>query len=588
MEKKRFLLPLLILSSCLVLLSGCADDGTDGDNGAGQVITLSHLASTASQAFDESAAEIVTFDAANQNILTINANSGQVDVFDAATLTALAGADPAQNIDLAAMLVADDKVADAAEVGAANSIAIYGNLAAIAVEATPRTNNGWVVFVNTATLDYVNAVQVGALPDMLIFTYDGNKVVVANEGEPNEGYTIDPEGSISIINVADDSIATVSFSAFNAGGARNSELPTAKMILDGYSATNADNKATVAQSLEPEYIAVSSDSSKAYVTLQENNAVAVIDLVNNRVDKIIGLGFKDHSIPGNEIDASQKDGVNIKNWPVMGIYMPDSIATFSHSGKDYLITANEGDSREDWLNPIANQVSCEAAGYFFFTEDGICVDEFSAKDYYDADNVTLNSGLTSNGGFGEDDELRRLKFSYFTTKLMNGSTNFEKLYAYGARSFSIWDAETGILVFDSGSDFERITAQVYGEDFNNDNGENSGDDRSDNKGPEPEGVTVGVINGHTYAFIGLERMGGIMVYDVSNPYAPGFVQYINNRDVSIDMSEGYTAAVGDLGPEGLTFVPADDSPNGSPLVIVGNEVSGTTTVYLIDVTLLQE
>ena len=587
-KKKLFLLPLLILGGCLVLLSGCADDGDNGEDGAGQVITLSHLASTASQAFDESAAEIVTFDTINRNILTVNANSGQIDVFDAATLTDLDGADPGQSIDLAAMLVADGKVADAALVGAANSIAIYGNLAAIAVEAAPKTDNGWVVFVNTATLAYVNAVQVGALPDMLIFTHDGSKVVVANEGEPNEGYSIDPEGSVSVISVADYSIATVTFTDFNVGGTRYAELPTTRMILDGYSATNAGNKATVAQSLEPEYIAVSDDGTKAYVTLQENNAVAVIDLVDDSVDKIIGLGFKDHSIPGNEMDASQKDGVHIRNWPVMGIYMPDSIATFSHDGKDYLVTANEGDSREDWLNPIADQAGCEAAGYFFFADDGICVDEFSAKDYYAADNVTLDSGLATNGGFGEDNELRRLKFSYFTTKLMNGGTDFEKLYAYGARSFSIWDAETGMQVFDSGSDFERITAQVYGTDFNNDNAENTGDDRSDNKGPEPEGVTVGVINGHTYAFIGLERMGGVMVYDVSNPYAPDYVQYINNRDVSIDMSGGYTAAVGDLGPEGLTFVAADDSPNGSPLVIVGNEVSGTTAVYQIDVTMLQE
>ncbi|WP_321394239.1 choice-of-anchor I family protein [uncultured Desulfuromusa sp.] len=583
-KKKMFLLPTLILSGCLILLSGCADDGDDGADGldgAGQVITLSHLASTASQAFDESAAEIVTFDASNQNILTVNANSGQVDVFDAATLAALDGADPVQNIDLAAMLVADDKVADTTVVGAANSIAVYDDLAAIAVESAPKTDNGWVVFVNTETLDYVNAVEVGALPDMLIFTDDGAKVIVANEGEPNEGYTIDPEGSISIINTFDYSITTVGFTDFNAAESRNAELPTAKMILDGYNAT-------VAQSLEPEYIALGSDNTKAYVVLQENNAVAVIDLVNSQVDKIIGLGFKDHSIPGNELDPSQKDGVNIGNWPVMGIYMPDSIASFNHNGKDYLITANEGDSREDWLNPIVDQAGCETAGYFFSPEDEICVDEFSAKDYYDSDNVTLDSGLETNGGFGEDDELRRLKFSYFTTQLMNGGTDFEKLYAYGARSFSIWDAETGIQVFDSGSDFERITAQIYGEDFNNDNAENTGDDRSDNKGPEPEGVTVGIINGHTYAFIALERMGGIMVYDVSNPYAPTYVQYINNRDVSIDISEGYTAAVGDLGPEGLSFVAAEDSPNDHPLLIVGNEVSGTTTVYQIDVTLLQE
>ena len=603
MQKKQLRLYLgVLLSGLLLLAAGCADDGddgakgADGADGAGQVITLKRLASTESQGFDASAAEIVAFDAGSQRIFSVNAESGNLDVFNAADLTA-----PMldQTIDLRAMLVADGVVTSTDLVGAVNSVSVSGNLAAVAVEAAPKTDSGWVVFVNVDTLAYVQSVQVGALPDMVTFTPDGSKVVVACEGEPNEGYSIDPEGSVGVISVADYSLATVGFTDFNVGAARYDELSTAKMVLDGYSATSADNKATVAQSLEPEYITVSADSSTAYVVLQENNAIAVINLANNTIDKIFGLGFKDHSIPGNEMDASQKDGVNIRNWPVMGMYMPDSISSFSHDGKTYLITANEGDSREDWLNGISDQASCEAAGYFFAADDGICVDEFSAKDYYAADNVTLDSGLPTNGGFGEDNQLRRLKFSYFTTRAMNGGTDFEKLYAYGARSFSIWDPETGLQVFDSGSEFERLTAQLYGADFNNDNAENTGDDRSDNKGPEPEGVTVGTINGHTYAFIGLERMGGVFVYDVSNPYAPEYVMYTNNRDLSYDIKgisdlenaadvKAAIAEAGDLGPEGLTFVPAAASPNGRPLVLVANEVSGTVAVYQINVTLLQE
>ena len=588
MVKKRACFYLFTVLSCgLLLLAGCADDGTDGldgVNGAGQVITLSHVASTASQGFDGSAAEIVAFAPTTRKIFTVNANTGKIDVFAAANLTALDGADPEASIDLAAMLVTNDLVAETSLVGAANSLAVNGNLAAVAVEAAPKTNPGWVVFVNTTTLAYVNAVQVGVLPDMLTFTPDGSKVVVANEGEPDEGYQNDPEGSISIINVSDYAVTSIGFDAFNAEEARHAELPVDKMIVDGVNAT-------VAQSLEPEYVTVGADGSKAYVTLQENNAIAVIDLVADAVEKIIGLGFKDHSIPGNELDASQKDGVNIKNWPVMGIYMPDAISSYTHNGQIYLITANEGDSREDWLNDVT-LADCEDAGYFFFADDGVCVDEFSAKDYYDSDNVTLidsegNLFAATNGGFGEDNELRRLKFSYFTTLAKNGGTDFEKLYAYGSRSFSIWDAQTGLQVYDSGNDFERITAQLYAEDFNNDNAENSGDDRSDNKGPEPEGVTVGTINGHTYAFIALERMGGLMVYDVSNPFAPEYVQYVNHRDVTVDVEDDLEGA-GDLGPEGVHFVSATDSPSGKPLVIVGNEVSGTTAVYEIDVTTLQE
>ena len=594
--------PLLTAVAAAVVLSACGGsdgsngvNGKDGLNGAGQVINLSVAASTKPQAFDESAAEIVAFDATNKNILVVNAKSGKVDVFAASDMSALNGADPSSSLDLAQMLLDAGQVDALDQVGAANSVAIHGSMAAVAVEASPKTDNGWVVFVNTDTLAYVNAVQVGALPDMLTFTPDGSKVVVANEGEPDAGFENDPEGSVSVITVADYSVASVGFQAFNEGGARHSELPTDKMIIDGYSPTATGNKPTVAQTLEPEYVAISADNSTAYVALQENNAVAVIDLGDNSVDRIMGLGFKDHSIPGNELDASQKDGVHIRNWPVMGMYMPDAMTAYTFNGKTYLITANEGDDRQDWLDEVTDQAKCEAAGYFFdAANDGICIDAFTAKDFYEKDdegddNVTLSSGITENGGFGDDSQLNRLKFSYFVTQAMNGGTDFDKLYAYGARSFTIWDAETGAQVYDSGSAFETLTAKIYGGDFNNDNAENTGDDRSDNKGPEPEAVTVGSIGGHTYAFIGLERIGGIMVYDVSNPFSPNFVQYINNRDVTVDFDgSNYTNAVGDLGPEGLAFVSADHSPTGKPMLVVGNEVSGTTTVYTIDVTDLRQ
>ncbi len=585
MKTKIWFVILLVLGGSLLILGGCGDDGEHGEDGedgldtASQVVSLRYLASTESQGFDVSAAEIVAFDAANQRMFVVNADNGKLDVFAAGDLT-----NPTleQTLDIQQLLVANGDAPSIAAIGAVNSVSIHGNLVAVAVEADPKTDSGWIVVVAADTLTYVNAVEAGALPDMVTFTPDGSKMIVANEGEPDEGYQNDPEGSVSVISVADYAVTHIGFTEFNAGGTRYDEL-TDKMIVDGYDAT-------VAESFEPEYVAVSADSTTAYVVLQENNAIAVIDLTDNTIDRIFGLGFKNHAIPGNEMDASQKDGVNIQSLPLMGIYMPDALTSYTANGKTYLITANEGDSREDWLDGI-DQASCEGAGYFYAADDGLCVDEFSAKDYYDDDNVTLVDSegkpyFEGNGGFGGDNELRRLKFSYFTTVAMNGGTAFEKLYAYGARSFSIWDAETGLQVFDSGSDFEVITALIYGEDFNNDNAENTGDDRSDNKGPEPEGVTVGVINGHTYAFIGLERMGGVFVYDVSNPYAPEYVMYTNNRDVSVDNDNIESA--GDLGPEGITFVSAADSPSGEPLVLVANEVSGTVSVYQVDVTLLQD
>lgn len=572
--KRNTLGSIVLASSATLLLSACSDGddgaaGMDGADGAGQVISLQQLGRTASQGFAVSAAEIVAFDKDNQRIFTVNANSGAIDVFTAATLS-----NPTllSNINLKQILVDQGVVANTSLVGPANSIAVNNTFVAIAVEAGTKTDNGWVVFLNLSDLSYAEAVEAGALPDMVTFTPDGQKVLVANEGEPNDDYTVDPEGTISIISLPEFSVMTVGFTDFNAAGSRNAELPTSKMVLDGFNAS-------VAQSVEPEYITVAADGSEAYVALQENNAIAVIDLQNNRIDRILGLGFKDYSIPGNELDAGDRDaGVNLKNWPVMGIYMPDTLTSMSFNGKTYLLTANEGDSRQDWLDNVTDQAACEASGYYF---DGGCIDEVRVKDINSDTPLTLGSALT---GLDTDVDLGRLRVSYHTTFSMNGLT-VDKLYAYGARSFSIWDAETGEQVFDSGNDFERITALRYGSDFNNNNDENGAESRSDDKGPEPEAIAVGSINGHQYAFIGLERMGGIMVYDVSNPFAPAFIQYINNRDLSVEPGEGVDA--GDLGPESIQFISANDSPNNQPLIIVGNEVSGTTTIYQIDVTRLQ-
>lgn len=574
MMQKQF----LTLTISTLLLTACGgDDGSNGTNGSDasrQIISLTEAGRTSSRGFGVSAAEIVAYDSARDRIFTVNANTGEIDYFS--SLTSISNA-PAGTLNLASLLLAANVIGDIAEAGAANSIAIHGDVAAVAVEAVPKTDNGWVVFINLTDLSLVRAVDAGALPDMVTFTPDGSKVLVANEGEPNEGYSVDPEGSVSVITVADGAVTTMGFSAFNAGQPRHNELDLSKMILDGFNAS-------VAQSLEPEYIAVAADGRQAYVALQENNAIAVLDLTDNSIDRIFGLGFKNHSIPGNELDAGDRDGgMNIRTWPVMGIYMPDAIASYTFNGTTYLVTANEGDSREDWLVPINNQAACEASGYYFRSDK--CLDEIRVKDIVSRGGLTLGTALT---GLDDDSNLGRLKASYHTTRIMNGNSRadgtdksqaIEKVYAYGARSFSIWNTVTGEQVFDSGSAFERITAQRFGDNFNSNHEENGGEDRSDDKGIEPEGIAIGTINGYTYAFIGLERMGGIMVYDISNPFAPEYVQYINNRDFT--QIPGAAADAGDLGPEGLSFVAADQSPDGKPYLLVGSEVSGTTTVYAI-------
>lgn len=566
----------LVIITTVILLGLCSEDSDNGialANGSGQVITLSRVGRSKAQGrFASSAAEIVAWDAIGKQIFTVNANSGRVDVFDLTDVTAPAFE---QSIDAGAMLISAGLLAPG-EIVVTNSVDIYADLAAIAVEAVPRTKAGWVVFVKPSDLSFVQAVQVGSLPDMLTFTADGSKVVVAIEGEPGD-YTEDPKGLVEIINTRTFAVRTVSFDDFNTGGSREAELPDDVRIFGQLvdTAGTVIRESTVAEDLEPEYVAISADSSKAYVSLQENNAVAVVDLATATVDKIFALGFKDHRVAGNELDVSDRDDqVNITNWPVFGMYQPDSIASYQVNGVDYFVTANEGDARADW------GIKQKGAATDFAGDPlNVNMEAFRVKD------LLLDASVFDDETLQHKENLGRLKV---TSKMgdTDGDGDFDELYAYGARSFSIWNATTGDLVFDSGSDFERITALKYGNDFNNNHDELDPDGRSDEKGPEPEAIAVGKINSHSYAFIGLERMGGVMVYDISNPDSVDFVEYINPRDLTKD-SEVDEAAAGDLGPEGFKFVSADKSPNGKPLLLVGNEVSGTTSVYQIDVSLPQ-
>lgn len=595
---------------CLAIatLTACGgDDGDAGDQGipgldaANSTINLSFLGRYETGEFDESAAEIVAYDAATQQVFVVNANSGLIDVIDiSAPSTPTLVTSLNLGADIAAAL---GSVASADELGAANSVSVSGNAVAVAVEADTKQDNGYIAFYQTDGT-FLSAVEVGALPDMVTYTPDGNKVLVANEGEPNGDYSVDPEGTVSIIDVSGGeasvtaaNVTTVSFEAFNVGGSRSSELTEDVRI--------SSKSASVAQDFEPEYITVSADSSIAWVALQENNALVILDLSDNSIDTILGLSYKNHEIFGNELDASNRDdSINIRNWPVRGLYMPDSIDSYSFAGINYVVTANEGDGRE-YLTDEADADACTAAGGFDF-DDGDCfhyLDEIRLKDIEDTGAVIALDNLTryapDTATLAENENLGRIKIvanmgvsgctedTFATTGQPSDGCVYENLYTYGARSFSIWNGETGERVFDSGSDFEQITAQRLGEDgFNATNDENGFDDRSDDKGPEPEAIEIAAINGKTYAFIGLERVSAIMVYDITNPESASFVQFISTRDYTVDVEAlvdaGDFSEAGDLAPESILFVSADDSPNGEPLIIVGNEVSGTTAIFQVN------
>jgi hypothetical protein len=418
---------------------------------------------------------------------------------------------------------------------------------------------------------------------MLTFSPDGRYLLVANEGEPHD-YTKpenDPEGSITIIDLIDGienaTERTADFRHLN-GEEDRMRLKGVRIFGPKAGTTNPLERASASVDLEPEWIAVSQDSKTAWITLQENNALAILDIESGRITDVKALGEKDHSKLNNGLDPSSADkAINIRQLPVYGLYQPDSIASYRVRGKDYLVIANEGDGR--------------AWGTF---SDEATVKNLQALDPDSFKNWDVTSTEGANA-LKDPKNLGDLKVATFASwfkdptdgvvKVSNPSaTGHQKLYAFGARSFSVCDA-AGKIIWDSGDEFEKRTEKAAKNPlglklhFNASHDSNDVESRSPSKGPEPEGITVGKAFGRTYAFIALERVGGIMVYDISEPLKPEFVRYINQRDFTKDV---FSDAAGDLGPEGLAFISEENSPNGKPLLVVGHEFSGTTTIFEIN------
>jgi DNA-binding beta-propeller fold protein YncE len=486
---------------------------------------------TSEAGFDSLGAEIVAFHAPSAKLVVSSMGARRVEIVSIR--------DPG-----APALVSTLSLADYGSFPTSVAVNAVG-IVAVAVAANDLQSPGSVVLFDIAG-NALGSVQVGAKPDMLTFTPNGRTILVANEGEPSSDYLVDPEGSVSIVPlrwgwppVRQEDVRTVSFAGFN-----EAELdPSVRIHGIG---------STVAQDLEPEYVAVSDDSQTAWVTLQENNALAVVDVRRAIVRRLVGLGFQDHSLPGFGLDASDKDdATHIANYPILGMRLPDGIEAFRVRGRQYLITANEGDARE----------------YDALTEEVRC-----AK-------LTLDPGAYPDAETLLDKAaLGRLNCSSIDGDV-DGDGDIDQMYSYGTRSFSIYDGR-GQLLFDSGDEFEQTIAALDPDHFNyNDDDNDSFDSRSDNKGPEPEAVVTGRIRGRTYAFIGLERVGGIMMYDVSSPEQPAFVQYLNSRDFSGEPALG---TAGYLGPEGIAFIDAAASPTRKALLAVAFEMSGTTSIFEVD------
>lgn len=490
-----------------------------------------------------------------------NADGGVMEIVDYNTVTGWAYAVNGQTGNVTAIAVKDMADSESVDLLDGNDIDVksiveancegftYGDMTSVAVsadgtklaaavQAEGYADNGRVaVFTCNAdgTLTFEQAYETGVQPDMVTFTPDDSRILTANEGEPREGYAdgaVDPAGSVTVITVADGTAVNVDFTAYDSNEERQ-KLVDAGIVM---------KKDTVpSEDLEPEYIAAGNDT--AYVTLQEANAIAVIDLGSLKVTGIYSAGYEDYSTTAVDIDKKDEAYNPAVYESLRGIRMLDGVALYSVDGVDYIVTANEGDSREwgDYLNEDER--------------------DFGDGQTSPTGKITAeNSGLTG-------------KVVFFDSSDYDGLGSGLD-YVFGGRSFTVFRAdESGLTeIYDSGSDFEAKTAEYIPENFNCSNDDKSLDDRSGKKGPESESITVGTVGERTYAFIGLERVGGVMVYDITDPAETVYVNYINSRDFSEDIA-------GDDSPEGLCFIPAADSADGNAYLLAACEVSGTVAAY---------
>lgn len=457
---------------------------------------------------DAGAAEISAFDPSTNRLFVVN--NGTVNKIDVVDFK-----DPSNMKVISSILMAPYG-------GAVNSVAVSNGKLAAAIESTDKQANGMVAVFNTSDYAEVKRITVGALPDMITYSPDGKYIMTANEGEPNTSYTNDPEGTVSIISVENNyAVTTINFAGM--------ESQLAALTAKGFRIFGPGKN--FLKDIEPEYITISADSKTAWVTLQENNAIAKIDIASKTITNIFPLGFKDYNVTGNEIDATDDNGVYVAaKWPVKGVYMPDALAILESNGVPYLFTANEGDARE----------------YDGFSE----VLRVKNKD------VKLDATVFPNATtLKTDAQLGRLNI---TTTLgdIDGDGDLDELYSFGARSFSVWNGLTGSQVYDSKNELDRKCVEATAYD----------DGRSDDKSVEPEGITVGKVGHKNVAFVGLERADAVAVYDVTNPAAPVFLKILKCGDA----------------PEGVLIIPAKNSPTKKSLLVVSNENDGVLKVYTPD------
>ncbi|KJE91436.1 hypothetical protein CAOG_02570 [Capsaspora owczarzaki ATCC 30864] len=366
---------------------------------------------------------------------------------------------------------------------------------------------GSLVFIDIANgFAVLSTVQVGAYPVKVLFTPNGEHVVVANQG-PRVSSTLDPDGSVTLVSVRPQRNYTVGIigpyvppNLLDCAAAVQQSTHVRTAVWNNETAVDPRvaqfaNFSAGMRDIEPIWLSVAIDSANVYVSLQAQNAFGVISIPSGTWTRVVGWGFKDHQEPDMGLDASSSDGINVKNQHLFGLYQPRVVEVFYADGIPHLITANQGDA---------------------------------TRNAVDISTITIDNPDFWSNPDGFKASVAGLKV-HDTLGVENG--NHEFIYTFGGRSVSIWEMD-GSLRFDSGDTFERILAWIQPRWFNAVDGASGFDQASSTTGCAPSAVTLGPIGDHLYAFIGFDNCNGIVVFDVTLPHDSHFVRYLPIEDIS--------------------------------------------------------
>ena len=481
--------------------------------------------------------EIVSY--TNGQLLTTNSGNGSHGV-QSYSLSGSGALTAGLSIDLGSVFGA----ASTSSITSVYADARGFGVASIVPTAKTSTDYGRIAFFDLSSGSILKTLDVGYHPDSVTMTPDGTKLLVANEGEYVAAVesTFARPGSVSVINLSGITNAS-GLSALNSGNVTTYDFSSGNLgsgvslqgVRDNTLATNNATTSAGFANIEAEYIAPTND--KAYVTLQENNAIAVLDFASGKYEAIHKLGTITQTV-----DASDKDGAGGNktiaiNDTLKGLPMPDTMVLFTKNGTTLLATANEGDARPD---------------------DG----DFATGSSLTANMTAAVAATATDTGIGA---LKLLK-----DQGQDADGKIADPTMLGTRSFSLWNATTGERVFDSGSAIEQYVASNDPTVFNtNDGVASKWDTRSDDKGPEPEALAFGRIDGKDFIFVGAERQNGIFQFDITDLSNVSIVGYFNPVTSTADSGGSF------ISPESILFLDAASNPSGKNLLVVGFEGTGS-------------